>query len=80
MSLKTKTWSRILPKLNSFNESNAPSKLFGGGCAYFQKSHSLLIFGGAKDIETSGKVRKKICLRDVKVFSFKSKTWTSLDI
>jgi hypothetical protein len=38
----------------------------------------LVVFGGARDIENRGKTRNKICLRDIKLFDFRSRSWEEM--
>ena len=79
-SLKTLTWNRILPKFNDKGEIKAPTKLYGYGCAYWPRKEKLVVFGGARDIENTGKRRSKQCLRDIKMFDFKTKLWEEIPI
>lgn len=56
---KALAWNRIIPKLNTQGEIKAPFQLYGYGCAFWNRVNKLLVFGGARDIENTGKRRNK---------------------
>eukprot|EP00347_Sterkiella_histriomuscorum_P023619 403333970 len=79
-SLKSLSWKRIIPNLNSQGEIKAPYQLYGYGCAYWPRMKKLVVFGGARDIENTGKRRNKQCLRDIKMFDFNTKVWEEANV